>query len=387
MHPVAVASVAEVLAWPVHPSRSAPAGSTRSRIIELRCAQALTGQFHDQTQIHHISRVRCRKRDLHLGRSRSSRFGDECTRSRRLRSRRFWPWPVHPSRSARAGSTRSRDASANARGNQQHQCESQNIYRVFPRQGIVEEIRIAPDGSSPARQSMHPSRCGRRPDRAASGASAEPRPDSEFDILFLGDSITDLWNVEADPQGNPGGKRVFSKYFGDLKVANFGISGDTTQGVLWRLQNGESKGHKPKAVLLMLGTNNAGGSSGAEIAEGLGAIVLPPLCFSFRESNFCCSFSPPPPPPRFNPPGGKEARKIDFPRFYMATPLFFPPPPKIFQPPPPPLFFAPRVFFARGGGGLKMGAARRAAVVGLLELISPPLYPFPPAKNIHKHQL
>ena len=82
----------------------------------------------------------------------------------------------------------------------------------------------------------------------------------DFDILFLGDSITDLWNVEADPQGNPGGKRVFNKYFGDVKVANFGISGDTTQGVLWRLQNGEGKGHKPKAVMLMLGTNNTGGS-------------------------------------------------------------------------------------------------------------------------------
>ena len=93
-------------------------------------------------------------------------------------------------------------------------------------------------------------------------------------LMFLGDSITDLWNVEADPQGNPGGKRVFDKYFGDVKVANFGISGDTTQGVLWRLQNGESKGHKPKAVMLMLGTNNTGGASGAEIAEGLGAIVL-----------------------------------------------------------------------------------------------------------------
>ena len=96
----------------------------------------------------------------------------------------------------------------------------------------------------------------------------------DFDILFLGDSITDLWNVEADPQGNPGGKRVFNKYFGDVKVANFGISGDTTQGVLWRLQNGEGKAHKPKAVMLMIGTNNTGGSSGAEIAEGIGAIVL-----------------------------------------------------------------------------------------------------------------
>jgi lysophospholipase L1-like esterase len=96
----------------------------------------------------------------------------------------------------------------------------------------------------------------------------------DFDILFLGDSITDLWNVEADPQGNTGGKRVFNKYFGEMKVANFGISGDTTQGVLWRLQNGEGKGHKPKAVMLMLGTNNTGGASGAEIAEGIGAVVL-----------------------------------------------------------------------------------------------------------------
>ncbi len=96
----------------------------------------------------------------------------------------------------------------------------------------------------------------------------------EFDILFLGDSITDLWNVEADPQGNPGGKRVFDKYFGDVKVANFGISGDTTQGVLWRLQNGEGKAHKPKAVMIMIGTNNTGNGSGPEIAEGIGAIIL-----------------------------------------------------------------------------------------------------------------
>jgi len=96
----------------------------------------------------------------------------------------------------------------------------------------------------------------------------------DFDIMFLGDSITDLLNAEADPQGNPGGKPAFDKYFGDAKVANFGISGDTTQGVLWRLQNGEGKAHKPKAVMIMIGTNNTGNASGEEIAEGIGAIVL-----------------------------------------------------------------------------------------------------------------
>ena len=96
----------------------------------------------------------------------------------------------------------------------------------------------------------------------------------DFDIMFLGDSITDLINVNDDGNGNPGGKEPFSKYFNGVKIANFGISGDTTQGVLWRLQNGEGKAHKPKAVMLMLGTNNTGGSSGAEIAEGIGAVVL-----------------------------------------------------------------------------------------------------------------
>src|ERR1039457_989923 len=96
----------------------------------------------------------------------------------------------------------------------------------------------------------------------------------DFDILFLGDSITDLINVDNDGQGNPGGKGPFNKYFDGVKIANFGISGDSTQGVLWRLQNGEGKGHKPKAVMLMIGTNNTGGASGAEIAEGIGAIVL-----------------------------------------------------------------------------------------------------------------
>jgi lysophospholipase L1-like esterase len=96
----------------------------------------------------------------------------------------------------------------------------------------------------------------------------------DFDILFYGDSITDLWNVESDPAGNPGGKRILNKYFGDVKVANFGVSGDTTQGILWGLQNGEGQGHKPKAVMLMIGTNNTGNCSGPEIAEGIGAVVL-----------------------------------------------------------------------------------------------------------------
>jgi len=99
----------------------------------------------------------------------------------------------------------------------------------------------------------------------------------DIDLLFMGDSITDFWrNTGAEGVTNPprAGKAVFDKYYGAMKAANFGISGDTTQGVLYRLRNGEGQGFQPKAIMLMIGTNNAAFASSAEIAEGVGAVVL-----------------------------------------------------------------------------------------------------------------
>jgi lysophospholipase L1-like esterase len=94
----------------------------------------------------------------------------------------------------------------------------------------------------------------------------ETAKSGDFDILFEGDSITDFWQNS--------GTNAFNKYFGDAKVANFAVSGDTTQGVLWGLKNGEGQGHKPKAIMLMLGTNNGSqGNTGPEIAEGVGSVV------------------------------------------------------------------------------------------------------------------
>ena len=87
----------------------------------------------------------------------------------------------------------------------------------------------------------------------------------DIDLLLVGDSITDLWQRSTE---------TYATYFGKYKVANFAISGDTTQGVLWGLQNGEGAGFQPKAIMMMIGTNNSGGNTGPEIAEGVGAIVL-----------------------------------------------------------------------------------------------------------------
>lgn len=97
---------------------------------------------------------------------------------------------------------------------------------------------------------------------------AETASKGDIDLLLHGDSITDWW-VQGDAN-----KAVFDKYFGSIKTANFAVAGDTTQGVLWGLKNGEGQGFQPKAVMLMIGTNNTAASTAPEIAEGVGAVVL-----------------------------------------------------------------------------------------------------------------
>ncbi len=81
-------------------------------------------------------------------------------------------------------------------------------------------------------------------------ANLEVAKQGDTELLFMGDSITDFWR---NPTGNYAGKPVQDKYFSQWKVANFGIAGDTTQGVLYRLQDGEGKGFSPRAIMLMIG--------------------------------------------------------------------------------------------------------------------------------------
>ncbi len=93
-----------------------------------------------------------------------------------------------------------------------------------------------------------------------------------IDLLFVGDSITDWF---ANPRGaNPAtGGKVWEADFGSMKPANFGIAGDTTQGVLWRMQNRELEGFKAKLIVLMLGTNNINRNPIDEIVDGNRLIV------------------------------------------------------------------------------------------------------------------
>jgi arylsulfatase A-like enzyme/lysophospholipase L1-like esterase len=99
------------------------------------------------------------------------------------------------------------------------------------------------------------------------------------DVLFLGDSITDFWRCTDKLRG---GKAVWDANFAPLNAANFGIGADRTQHLLWRMQHGELDGIKPKAIVLLIGTNNIGferdrptvpRNTPAEAVEGVTAVV------------------------------------------------------------------------------------------------------------------
>ncbi|MCY2927741.1 MAG: GDSL-type esterase/lipase family protein [Planctomycetota bacterium] len=87
--------------------------------------------------------------------------------------------------------------------------------------------------------------------------------EGKADVMFLGDSITEQWRNNA----------IWQKLYAPLNALNFGIGGDLTQNVLWRVLNGETENCKPKVVVLLIGTNNTGGNSAVEIAGGIKAIV------------------------------------------------------------------------------------------------------------------
>lgn len=89
----------------------------------------------------------------------------------------------------------------------------------------------------------------------------------DIDLLFVGDSITD-WFYWPRGNGEATGGAVWAENFAPLKAADFAIAGDTTQGVLWRMQNGELEGFNAKLIVLMLGTNNINRNPNDEIVDG-----------------------------------------------------------------------------------------------------------------------
>lgn len=88
----------------------------------------------------------------------------------------------------------------------------------------------------------------------------------QINIVFLGDSITRGWRNH---------KKLWQKHYGKLNAVNFGIGGDRTQQVLWRIDHGLFDQIRPQLVVLNIGVNNlwqdAYGSE--QIAAGVEKII------------------------------------------------------------------------------------------------------------------
>lgn len=83
-----------------------------------------------------------------------------------------------------------------------------------------------------------------------------------FDLVMIGDSITNGWD-NSDKQD------LLKEAFPNFSILNLGISGDTTQGVLWRLHDGVLNDISTKVVMVMIGTNNLRTGKSENIALGI----------------------------------------------------------------------------------------------------------------------
>ena len=70
---------------------------------------------------------------------------------------------------------------------------------------------------------------------------------NDIKIIFLGDSITKGWD------GN--GRYIWKKHYAPRGAFNYGIGGDRTEQLIWRIQNGEFDFVMAKVVVLLIGKN------------------------------------------------------------------------------------------------------------------------------------
>lgn len=87
-------------------------------------------------------------------------------------------------------------------------------------------------------------------------------------LIMIGNSITH--NLDR-----PDRQILWDRYLNDLDALNMGISGDRTENVIWRLQNGLLEGIDPEVATVLIGTNNTDGnhyleiSTPEELSEGI----------------------------------------------------------------------------------------------------------------------
>jgi hypothetical protein len=94
-----------------------------------------------------------------------------------------------------------------------------------------------------------------------------------IDLVFFGTTDTAMWSWPDTPLGGVDrGKRVWDQAFGSLKAANFGSGGTQSEGLLWRMQNGELDGYEAKLVVLH--GVGVGGISGGQPIGNIGDLPI-----------------------------------------------------------------------------------------------------------------
>jgi lysophospholipase L1-like esterase len=92
-------------------------------------------------------------------------------------------------------------------------------------------------------------------------------------LVLLGDSITQSWASPGRKVHNGAGD-AYQKYLTQFNTVAMGISGDRTQHVLWRLQNGALSRCSPQVIAILIGVNNLNSDSPEAIIAGVDAVIL-----------------------------------------------------------------------------------------------------------------
>ena len=138
--------------------------------------------------------------------------------------------------------------------------------------------RTRPRGPAPAVpcRRINPSR-GSTPTLASLTSNCSKRP-SAAGSTFTSRGIRSPGGGGRATRSTPRCSANWRQNFFGWNAADFGWGGDTTQNILWRLQNGELDAVHPKVIVLLAGTNNIGRQPAddakvAEITRGIKAIV------------------------------------------------------------------------------------------------------------------
>jgi len=89
---------------------------------------------------------------------------------------------------------------------------------------------------------------------------------ADIKVVFTGSSSIEYWNSN--------GREIWDAKYAPIGCVNYGIGGDRTENVIWRVADGELDGLNPKLVVVYIGSNNVpGNSNNDEIVRGVDTVI------------------------------------------------------------------------------------------------------------------